>query len=86
MPTDRRVIEEIVIEALTPASRVGSVTRDTEILHLVDSLGLVTALASIQAALHLSLEPEQLIDIFACRSISDLAITLEGALSNQVHG
>jgi hypothetical protein len=79
---DKLVIEQIVIEAITAASTAGAiVTRDTEVFQVVDSLGLMTALANIQAALQLLLEPEQLIGIYACRSIGDLVLTLEGALS-----
>ncbi len=79
---DKQLIEQIVIEAITAASSAGAIlTRDTEVFQVVDSLGLVTALANIQAALHLLLEPEQLIGIYACRSIGDLVLTLESALS-----
>jgi hypothetical protein len=82
---DQQVIEKTVIEAIRAASATGAKpTRDTEVFQLVDSLGLVTALANIQAALQLSLEPEQLIAVFACRSIGDLTITLESALSAQL--
>lgn len=82
MLPDKQVIEQIVIEAIAAASNVGVIlTRDTEVFQVVDSLGLATALANIQAALQLLLEPEQLIGIYAGRSISDLVLALEGALS-----
>lgn len=79
---DKQIIEQIVIEAITAASTASAIlTCETEVFQVVDSLGLVTALANIQAALQLSLEPEQLIGIYACRSVGDLVLTLEVALS-----
>jgi acyl carrier protein len=79
---DKQVIEQIIIEAITAASTAGAIlTLDTEVFQVVDSLGLVTALANIQAALQVSLGPEQLIEIYACRSIGDLVLTLTGAVS-----
>ncbi len=71
-------LEQAVIDALRAASPDKSmpVTRDSAVLDLVDSLGLIVALGDLQAALDLELSPKQLIELFHARSIADFATTL----------
>jgi acyl carrier protein len=76
-------IEQVVVEALSAASSDRSVplSRDTEVLQVVDSLGLMMSLADIQTKLNIRLEPQELIDALQARSIADLAVGLTTVLA-----
>jgi hypothetical protein len=82
-PVDREAIERVVIDTLAAASSntTAQPTRETEVLQLVGSLGLIVAVANIQAALSISLQRREMMQVFQCRYIADLALVLEGALS-----
>jgi len=76
-------VEDVVIEALRaalPDVSVG-VSRDSEVLRLVDSLGLVTVLGNVQAALTITLKPKEVIQVLRARSVADVALVLTTALS-----
>lgn len=81
-PAHTETLERIVIDALSTVSAdAATATRETEVLQLVDSLGLIVALANVQEALGVSLEPDEIIHVFQCRSIADVALVLQAALS-----
>lgn len=85
LPADTETLERIVIDALSAVSvDAATATRDTELLQLVDSLGLVMALANVQEALGVALEPDEIIDVFQCRSITDVATVLQTALKTRL--
>lgn len=85
LPADTETLERIVIDALSTVSAdAATASRDTELLQLVDSLGLVMALASVQEALDVALEPDEIIDVFQCRTIADVAIVLQTALTTRL--
>lgn len=85
LPADTETLERIVIDALSAVSvDAATATRDTELLQLVDSLGLVMALANVQEALGVALEPDEIIDVFQCRSIADVATVLQTALKTRL--
>ncbi len=75
-------VEHVVIDALCAASPDKSVpiTRETDVLQVVDSLGLMMGLANIQTALNIKLEPREIIGVLQSRSIADLASVLVTAL------
>jgi acyl carrier protein len=73
-------IAEAVKDALTKvSSEEGSpeATHDSEqMLQGLDSLGLMLAMADIQATLQLEFEPEQLVQLFQCRTIEALTVLI----------
>lgn len=85
-PADRPTppdVEQVVIDTMR-ASLSGTsagVSRDTEVLRLVDSLGLIMVLGKIQAALNITLQPKEVIQVLSARSIADVALALSAALS-----
>lgn len=72
----------MVIDAMLAASpdKPARVSRDTEVLQVVDSLGLMLSLANIQAVLNITLEPKEIIGALQARSIADLALVLSPVL------
>jgi acyl carrier protein len=83
--TDTEALERIIIDALAAVSvEAATATRESEVLQLVDSMGLVMALANVQEALDVSLEPDEIIQVFQCRSIADVAVVLQAVLSARV--
>jgi acyl carrier protein len=78
-----KAVDQVVIEAMFAASHDKSVnvTRETELLEVVDSLGLMMGLTNIQAALNIRLEPRELIGALQARSIADLSLVLSTALA-----
>lgn len=85
LAADIETLERILIDAL---SAVGAdtvaTTRDSDISHLVDSLGLVMALANLQDALGFTLEPDEIIDVFQCRAIADVVEVLRAAQATRL--
>jgi acyl carrier protein len=83
MTMSAAAIEQVIIEALLAASsdRSVPVSRDTDVLQVVDSLGLMMSLADIQTKLNIRLEPQELIDALQARSIADVAVALTTALA-----
>jgi hypothetical protein len=73
------VIERTVIAAISAACMDSStpVESDSEVLHLLDSVGMMCALADIQGELRVALEPEQLIRIFGSHRVRDIVSALE---------
>jgi acyl carrier protein len=82
MPVSPAAIEQLVIQALRAASSDKSVqvSATTEVLQVVDSLGLMMGLANIQAALNIKLEPREIIEVLQARSVADIALALAKAL------
>ncbi len=79
--TDTEALERIIIDALSAVSvDAATATGESELSQLVDSMGLVMALANVQEALDVSLEPDEIINVFQCRSIADVALLLQAAL------
>jgi acyl carrier protein len=80
--TERRPsIERAVIAAMT-AWRIDpqiDVTTSTEVLTVLDSMGMLSAVLEFQEALQLHLEPEEVVGIFKCRSVGDIVAALESA-------
>jgi acyl carrier protein len=83
MTMSAAAIEQVIIEALLAASsdRSVPVSRDTDVLQVVDSLGLMMGLADIQTKLNIRLEPQELIAAFQARSIADVAVALTTVLA-----
>lgn len=82
---DTEALERIVVDALSAVSAdAATATRETEVLQLVDSLGLVMALSNVQEALDVALDPDEIIEVFQCRSIADVAVVLQAALSSRL--
>lgn len=80
--TDIEALERIIIDALSAVSvEAATATRESEVLQLVDSMGLVMALANVQESLDVSLDPDEIIQVFQCRSIADVAVVLQTVLS-----
>jgi acyl carrier protein len=75
-------IEQVVLDAMVAASADKAVplSAETDVLEIVDSLGLMMALANIQKALNISLNPKEIIAALQARSISELALVLEAAV------
>jgi acyl carrier protein len=67
-------LEQTVLAAIDAASidKTVPVTPATEVLTVIDSLGFFTALTAIQEAMGLAFEPQQLLQLFRCRSVGDL--------------
>lgn len=84
-PMSPAVIEELVIETMRAASSSQSVPvfRDTEVLQVVDSLGLMMSLANIQSALKIKLEPTEVIAVLQAHSIGDVALALTKAVETR---
>lgn len=82
IPIATAAVEQMVIDAMLAASSDKSfpVSRDTEVLQVVDSLGLMMSLAKIQTALHITLEPRELIGVLQARSVADVALVLTKAV------
>jgi acyl carrier protein len=85
MPDSREATERVVIGAIRAAvaSLPGELTGATEVLGVVDSLGLMTALAEVQESLEVVLEPQHLISIFECRTIAEIAAFLQTVPTQQ---
>lgn len=81
-PMPAAAVEQVVIDAMLAASVDKSlpVSRDTEVLRVVDSLGLMMGLAKIQTALNIKLAPRETIAALQARSIGDLALVLITAM------
>jgi hypothetical protein len=75
-------VERVVIDVMLAASADKSVpvSRDTEVLQVVDSLGLMMGLAKLQTALNIRLAPRETIAALQARSIADLALVLITAM------
>jgi acyl carrier protein len=71
-------LEQTVLAAMSAASvdKAVSITLDTTVLEVVDSLGLFIALTDIQDGMGLTLEPAEILRLFRCRSIADIIQTL----------
>jgi acyl carrier protein len=82
MPVSPAGIEQIIIDVLFAASPGKSipVSRDTQVLDIVDSLGLMMSLATVQATLKITLEPKEIIAALQARSVADLASVLMAAM------
>lgn len=79
---DIDAIERVVIDTFSATCPERSaVTGDTEVLQLVDSIGLVIALAEVQDALGIELDPHEIIEVFYCRTLRDVAIALHASRS-----
>lgn len=85
MPMSSAAVEQMVIDAMLAASPDKSVrlSRDTDVLHVVDSLGLMMSLVDIQTALNIRLEPKELIGALQAQSIADLALVLTMAMGDR---
>lgn len=82
LPGSAASVEQVVIEAMCAASadKTVPVCADTEVLQIVDSLGLMMSLAKIQAALNFRLEPKEIIGVLQARSIRDVTLALTRAV------
>jgi acyl carrier protein len=82
IPMSSAAVEQVVIDAVLVASPDKSVrvSRDTDVLQVVDSLGLMMSLVDIQAALNFRLEPKELIAALQAHSVADLALVITMAL------
>lgn len=80
-------LEQAVIDALRAASpdKSAPATRDSAVLDLVDSLGLVVALGDLQATLAVELAPKHLIELFRAQSIADFAAALGRIVATRAH-
>ena len=77
-------IERVVIDTFSAASGHPPASRDTAVLDLIDSVGLIIALADVQATLDVELESDEIIEVFQCRSLGDVAAALHAALAGRV--
>lgn len=57
-----------------------AVTVDTDLESLVDSVGLVIALAEAQSALDIELAPDEIIQVIQCRTLGEVARVFRSAL------
>ena len=78
-------IESTVCAAFSAAAGDPSVvvTCDSEVLGIVNSLRLISALAQVQADLEISLGPDELAQIFGCRLIADVAMVLRQVMARK---
>ena len=83
MPVTAAAVEQVIMDAMLAVSPGKSVSRDIDLLQVVDSLGLMMSLAKIQATLNIRLEPRELIGALQSRSIADLALVLAMALKGR---
>jgi len=87
---DKALIEQVVIDAISSVApnynTHGCANGHAAILQVVDSLGFTVALANIQASLDICLDPPQLVRIYGCRSVSEMAVALEEAVSDRWSG
>jgi acyl carrier protein len=85
VPPSAAAVEQAVIDAIRAASPDSSVpiSRDTEVLQVVDSLGLMVSLAKIQAALQIKLEPTEVIGVLRSRSVADITQVLITAMGTR---
>lgn len=85
MPVSAASVEQVVFEAMCAASadKAVRVCADTEVLQIVDSLGLMMSLANIQAALNVRLEPKEIIGVLQARSIRDVTLALTRAMETR---
>lgn len=83
MSQRRESVECTVLAAMNKNSIYKSieVTRGTELLRLVDSLGLMITLTDIQESLGIDLDPQQYLQLFNCRLIGDVVAVLENVVS-----
>jgi acyl carrier protein len=82
------VIEQAVLEAIGAASTASPAPIDgaTQILDVLDSLGLVITMAKVQSTLQLTLDPEHMVEIFSCRSVAELVGVIERVAAERVPG
>jgi acyl carrier protein len=82
MPMSAAKVEQMIIDAFLAASPGNQVplSRDTGVLDIVDSLGLMMGLANLQTALKIVLEPKEIIGALQARSVADLASVLMTAM------
>jgi acyl carrier protein len=77
-------VEQVVIDALRASSdKSAPVSRETDVLQVVDSLGLMMSVANIQTALNIKLEPREVIGVLQSRSVADLGLVLITALKSR---
>ena len=83
--TEAESVSTAVISAISAASpdRSVEVTPVTEVLGIVDSLGLLTALMDIQHELQLALDAEDVIEVFGSRTIAEIVAVLRSAMSRK---
>ena len=83
--TEADSVSIAVISAISAASpdRSAEITSVTEVLGIVDSLGLLTALMDIQHQLQVVLDAEDVIEVFGSRTIAEIVAVLRGALSRK---
>jgi hypothetical protein len=76
-------IEQMIFDSFLAASPGNQIplSRDTAVLDVVDSLGLMMSLANLQTALKIVLEPKQIIAALQARSVADLTSVLIAAMS-----
>ncbi len=80
MHSDIDAIERIIIDTFSSAHADRSaITRETEVQDLLDSIGLVIALADAQAALEIELEPDEVIEVLQSRTLADIAAVFDAA-------
>ena len=79
MSETRSTIERVVIATVAArcVDRPIDVSVETEVLSVLDSMGMMSALVEFQDALQLELEPEAIIRIFKCRRIGEIVEVLE---------
>ncbi|KGU53539.1 hypothetical protein NY99_16265 [Xanthomonas phaseoli pv. phaseoli] len=78
VPGQTESIEALIIDILTRTfDPPAPVAKSTALLDLVNSIGMVIAMAEIQDALQLTLEPCSLIEAFQCATVADLAAIFE---------
>lgn len=70
--TDKEAIERVVIHAFAAAAPDQPVTRDSEILQLVDSIGVLMVVSAIQTKLEMRLQPLEIIRLFQCHAVGDV--------------
>ncbi|WP_368313881.1 acyl carrier protein [Luteibacter sp. CQ10] len=74
MPDHVESIEALIARILSDTfDPPEPVTADTALLDLLDSIGMVIAMAEIQDALQVRLEPPAVIEAFQCATVADLA-------------
>lgn len=78
MPGHTESIEALIIDILTRTfDPPDPVTKSTALLDLMNSIGMVIAMAEIQDALQVRLEQCSFIEAFQCATVADLAAIFE---------
>jgi acyl carrier protein len=77
---DIDAIKRLVIDIFSAScADLSVVTDDTEVMQLVDSVGLIIALADVQNSLDIELYPHEIIEVFQGRTLGDVAVVLLSA-------